>query len=82
MTTQDFAGAYTSKEAAQAIEAFEKEDVVFDDMPEGITSYSYQIKMSISGKTATKTATGNCTLYDGTEKVTERQPIRARELTE
>lgn len=56
----------------EKLNAFMKEKVDFDIMPEGTLSYKSSTKVTNQGQKAIKTVTWTCQLKDGSEKIVKK----------
>lgn len=72
MSCLDFAGGFVNLGDEDPIErqmdAFLKEEAIFEDMPENVRSWKQHSKVSVQGGTAVKTVTRNCKMMDGSDK--------------
>lgn len=73
MSCIDYAGAFVvtgqSDPIEQQMDIFLKEEVEFDDMPEGVRSWKQNSKIQVQGNLAKKTVVRTLKMKDGTEKV-------------
>lgn len=73
MTVIDYAAAFVKHGDEDPVEtqmdAFLKEEVVFDDMPADIRGWKQNSKVQVQGHTALKTVTRTCRLKNGEEKI-------------